>query len=68
MSCAILTCSKRLKESSDQSMDLHSYVEFKRNYRWIGGLGSRWSFIGICIAATMCKTLFMVWYGRSEVS
>lgn len=25
--------SKRLKESADQGMDLHSYVEFKRNYR-----------------------------------
>ena len=26
-------CSKRLKDSSEQGMDLHSYVEFKRNYR-----------------------------------
>lgn len=25
--------SKRLKESAEQGMDLHSYVEFKRNYR-----------------------------------
>lgn len=25
--------SKRLKESNDQGMDLHSYVEFKRNFR-----------------------------------